>query len=137
MKRGKNKKFLGLFCVILFFCIIYVSVPNKAGAINILRSHGGKFFPIYTAITMCPGGEPAFNLLTPKKTTEGPFGITPFTIKYKYFTTYGAPGRNMLLLASPIPLPICLQFSTNCPTGCPFWAYPVIKFGIALIPSPF
>lgn len=139
MERRKNKGSL-LFVVIFVFLGIMVFGPLSVSAQSIggpFKPYGGKVQSNYA--TMCLGGEPSFDVITPTGTVEGPFGITPFTLRYQFFTTWGAPLKNIVLLALNYKIPgTCWKpCDDNCctPAGvCPVAAYPVHMFGISLTP---
>jgi hypothetical protein len=160
MEQEKNKKspllFGFIFLITLVFCVVsFLMYRNDVaeaqtsggggtgGGIGtpslpiIFKPYGGKIIPRFG--TICLGGEPAFDVVTPTNGTVGPFGITPITQRYQYFTTWGLPSRNILLLAFSYKLPVacwsaCTDECCNPAGVCPLPAYPVHMFGISLTP---
>lgn len=126
MKGLKSSYLLFVLC----FVVLALIFPTFGLAqVSILKSHGGRIIP--NPLINC-SGEPSFSIKTPFGNIEGLFGIIPTTQRFSYWTIWGIPGRHILLLASPIKAPICVE---PCPTGlCPVLAYPVIMFGTSLIP---
>jgi hypothetical protein len=133
MERRKNKLGLPLFCIFVFFAVASFFTAPRASAIDIFRPYGGRVIPRIG--TICTGGEPAFDVKTTYGTVEGPFATTPLTRRYQYFSIWGSPLRNILLLAFPYQAPTCVKPCDEDPTTpCPFTAYSVYSFGISLIP---
>lgn len=147
MECRKNKIALLVLC---FISVFSASLPLSTSGqqITFFKPVGGTVYPRWD--TICLGGDLAFDVDIggrgegAKIELIGPFAITPFTDRNRWYTIAGIPGRNILLTAARFLIPQCAKPCTeSCcvtpppplPPFCPVSAYSVHTFGVSLIPS--